>query len=405
MRKGFVTFIVALLMIIPLGVMALSFYSMANYDGVVRAKEFYNSKVMLDKPCSKADGSKYRIAYVDIDPYPASGEMLYYFVEELKNTGWITLDEKLPFDSANTDAKELINYLADKDLGDYIEFSKDANYYIAVDDPDECKESIRKHVKNKDIDLIFCMGTSPAEMVIKDLGVTDVPVMVYFSVDPVSAGLSKSEEYSGQKNVWCHTSSDVYLNQLQFYYDNFPFTNIGMVYYSESVGAMAQYRTAAERIGCDISEIKIDTLTTSEPEQVEAYYEMLEDKFKMLVNEKHIDAFMLGTDIIKDANRVEDMLEIFYKAGIPVFVQNGEYYVEKGAMIVVTASDAQSQAPFAVNAMSLIFNGRNPGDVYQKFVISPYVSINMDVTKRLQYDVSENLLLSAEKLVSTQDDK
>jgi hypothetical protein len=66
----------------------------------------------------------------------------------------------------------------------------------------------------------------------------------------------------------------------------------------------------------------------------------------------------------------------------------------------VTASDAKSQAPFAVSAMSYILNGSKPGSIYQKFVISPYVSINMDTAKRLNYNVRQELLLSAEKLYS-----
>lgn len=78
------------------------------------------------------------------------------------------------------------------------------------------------------------------------MGVTEVPVMVYFSVDPVASGLSETQEYSGKENVWCHTSSEVYLNQMKFYYDAYPFTNIGMVYYDESVAAMGMYRDAAK---------------------------------------------------------------------------------------------------------------------------------------------------------------
>lgn len=400
MRKRVIIWIVICLLVLPVIVILSSLLETGSGDGVAKANEYYSAGALSTNPCTKEDGSKFRIAYVDIDPYPASGEMLYYFIQELHDTGWITLPEMLPFDSSNTDAKEMINYLAEQDLGDYIEFSKDANYYVAVDDYEECKRSLQKHVADKDIDLIFCMGTSPGTMVIDELGITDVPVMVYFSVDPVGAGFSETEEYSGHDNIWCHTSSEVYLNQLQFYHNSYDFDNIGMVYYSESVGAMNQYRSASEQIGCKISERQIETLTSSDADEVEQYYAMLEDTFDDLINNAHIDAFMLGTDIIKDTARIKPMLSKFYDKGIPVFVQNGEYYAEYGALMVATASDAQSQAPFAVNAMSLIFNGNKPGDIYQKFVISPYVCINLDAADELGYTVSEELLLSAEKLFS-----
>lgn len=401
MGKKIIIVIMVILMVLPVYTIVSSFGKNGSNDSVVQAQEFYSGSVLTGAPCTKPDGSKFSIAYVDIDPYPASGEMLYYFIEELRNTGWISISGHLPFNSSNLDACKLIDYLADMDLGDYIEFRHDANYYIAVDDYQECLDSLREHAEKKDIDLIFCMGTSPGEMVIHELGITDIPVMVYFSVDPVSAGLSKEQEYSGQENVWCHTSADIYLNQLRFYYDNCSFNNIGMVYYSESVGAMNQYRTAAEEIGCRISERKIDTLSDASQESKEAYYKMLEATFRDLIENDGIDAFMLGTDIIKDTTRIGSLLRIFYDNGIPVFVQNGDYYVEYGALMAVTASDAESQAPFAVNAMSLIFNGEKPGDVYQKFIISPYISVNLDTAKMIGKEISQDLLISSEKIVSS----
>ncbi len=401
MGRKIIIVIMVILMVLPVYTIVSSFGKTGNNENMVQAQSFDRSSVLSGTPCTKPDGSKFSIAYVDIDPYPASGEMLYYFIEELRDTGWISFPGRLPFNSSNLDACKLIDYLADMDLGDYIEFRHDANYYIAVDDYGECLESLKEHAQKKDIDLIFCMGTSPGEMVIQELGITDIPVMVYFSVDPVSAGLSKEEEYSGQENVWCHTSSDIYLNQLRFYYDNCSFSNIGMVYYSESVGAMNQYRVAAKQIGCQISERQIETLSDAREESKTAYYKMLEETFRDLIEKDAIDAFMLGTDIIKDTTQIGPLLQIFYDKGIPVFVQNGEYYVEYGALLAVTASDAKSQAPFAVNAMSLIFNGEKPGDVYQKFIISPYISVNLDTAKKIRKEISQDLLISSEKIIAT----
>lgn len=399
MAKKILTVILILAMLFPVSVLMLSGSGKVQKEDREKAAKYYKSEQVLKKPQKKADGSKYTIAYVDIDPYPASGEMLYYFIEELKETGWIDYDGDLPFDAADTDAKELIRYLAERDLGEYIRFTDDANYYIAVDDKEECRKSLQNQIDAGKIDLIFCMGTSPGEMVIKEMQVTDVPVMVYFSVDPVGAGLSKAEEYSGQDNVWCHTSSEVYQNQMQFYHTNCPFKNIGMVYYSESVAAMNAYRSAAKEIGFEITERKIDTLSDAkDKKQVKKYYQMLEKTFRELAEQKNVDAFMLNTDIIKDDSKIAELLDIFYQKKIPVFVQNGEYYVQDGAFMVVTASDAKVQAPFAVDAMAAILNGEKPGKVYQKFVPSPYLSVNLEVADRIDYKVKEELLLSAEKL-------
>ena len=48
------------------------------------------------QPIKKADGGKFKMAYVDIDPYNETFRMLYYVVESLKADGWISYDE-LPF--------------------------------------------------------------------------------------------------------------------------------------------------------------------------------------------------------------------------------------------------------------------------------------------------------------------
>ena len=398
MRKIVVGLLLCLLAF-PVSVLCLSGGDKVRTEDRERAEEYFHSTPALNAPHRKADGGKYTIAYVDIDPYPASGEMLYYLIEELRETGWIRYDKPLPFDPADTDAGQLIRYLSHRDLGEYIRFSDDANYYIAREDRTECVKSLEGQIKAGAVDLILCMGTRPGEMVIKEMKVTEVPVMVYFSVDPVNAGLTEKEEYSGQDNVWCHTSSEVYANQIQFYHKNCPFSNIGMVYYNESVAAMGVYRRAAEDSGFQISERKIETLSEGTSErQVERYYQGLSKVFAELVNTGGIDAFMLNTDIIKDEERIPELLTIFYEKKIPVFVQNGEFYVGDGAFMAVTASDARMQAPFAAEAMAAILRGVKPGDIYQKFVPSPYLSINLDAADRIGYKVREELLLSAEKL-------
>lgn len=403
--KRLIAAIIITLFILPGYVLLFAGRNTEQVGDQEKAQNYFEQKTNLAVPQTKEDGSPYVVGYVDIDPYPASGEMLYYFIEQLADTGWITLSEELPFDPRDTDAKELINYLADRDIGEYLQFTRDANYYIAVDNLDECRRSLRQHAENEDLDLIFCLGTSPAELVIKELNITNIPVMVYFSVDPVGAGLSGSEEYSGQDNVWCHTSSDVYLNQIRFYHNAYPFQNIGMVYYNESVAAMNKYREAAEEIGFIITERQVETLTDGEDEQkVAEYYKMLRTEYQSLIKEGKIDAFMLNTDMIKTVDMIPELLDIFYEEKIPVFVQNGEYYVSYGALMVITASDAQVQAPFAVDAMAQILNGKKPGEIYQKFVASPYLSINLDAAQRLNYKVQEEYLLSAEKIYKSRED-
>lgn len=398
MKKIFTFFIIACFAL-PIITIVLSGRSISS-DINEKIDAYFNKEVIETVPHAKEDGSPYQICYVDIDPYPASGEMLYYLLKQLYDTGWITIDglssfDEVPFEAADLDAKELINYLADKGTGDYISFSRDQNYYVALEDNDQVKANIKKGIDQGQVDLILALGTSPGILTIKDMAIKDVPIMVYFCVDPVASELSATQEYSGQDNVWCHTSSDIYKNQLSFYHDAYGFKNIGMVYYSESVAAINTYREAAKAMKVKIAETKVDALDPGESE--ENYYKRLSASYKDLVENRGIDAFLLNSDMIKDPDRIEEMLSIFYEHRIPVFVQNGEFMVSGGGTMLMSASDAVSQAPFAVDAMIRIFGGEKPGDIYEKFVPSPYISINLKKADEIGLKIDDEILRMTEK--------
>ncbi len=381
------------LLIFPISISVLSRGNDVTQAQLEQAENFFSVSARTDTPCTKADGSKFTIGYLDIDPYPETGAMLYYFVEQLRTNGWITYDGELPFDPANIDAKELINYLAKQDLGPYIQFSDEVNYYVSdsYDGAQFVKRDLKKHIQDQDVDLLFCLGTQPADIVINEMGVDEVPIMVSGTVDPVSAGLCEAEDYSGRKNVWCHTNSEVYRSQLKYYHDSYPFTNIGMVFYDEVIGSYGPYSETAKELGVKITYRKIGRDVTDD------YYDKLRKIYTELAN-SGIDAFLLNSDIIKDEKQIAPLLDIFYDKDIPVFVQNSEYYVADGATMVVTASDARTQAPFLADAFSQILHGEKPENVRQKFVTPPYLSLNLESAKRADFEVDADMLLSAEKL-------
>ncbi|SDB05400.1 ABC transporter substrate binding protein [Eubacterium oxidoreducens] len=395
--KKIATIIFVLLFTIPISAFVMSI-SKDTTVAEEKAEEYFQTAGNNKAAHTKEDGTTYNICYVDIDPYPPSGEMLYYLLQEINDMGWMNIEhfDKLPFDPQDTDAGALIDYLAQQGTGDYISFSKKYNYYIALDNPQTVKKEIEEGIKEGEIDLILCLGTSPGKLIIQEMGIEDVPVMVYYSVDPVSAGLSQKQEYSGQDNVWCHTSSQVYKNQLSFYHDAYSFQKLGMVYYDESIAARDIYGETAKALGVEIAEQKIETISGQNSE--EEYYNNLKNAYKQLVEEEHIDAFLLNTDMIKDSERMDELLSVFIKADIPVFVQNGQTFVKNGALMLMAASDAVSQAPFAADAFARILSGESPGDIYQKFVPSPYVSINLDTANQIGYEVPDDIILLSEQI-------
>lgn len=386
-----------LILLMLFGVTGCSSSNITEED-IKKAEEYIKAEEeFIYEPCKKEKGDKFTIGVIDIDPYYPSGEMLYWVVNELIDKGWIDSDISIPFEPDRTDVKELVNYLAGKNLGEYIEFSKEANYYIAIDGEEECSESLNKLIENNDVDLLICLGTIPgafAEKTVKGR----IPVMIYFSIDPVSAGLINDGNYSNVENVWAHISTESYEKQLRYYSNIFKFNNIGMIYYDESVAAMKMYRRAAEEEGFKIRERKIERIDTSSAENKELYYNNLKNVIYDLIENENIDAFMLNTDIIVDEEVINEVCNIFYDNKIPVFVQTGEEFVKNGALMTVVTMDAKQQASFFVNTMAGIFNGKGTDEMPQKYVSASFPVVNMTAAQKIGYDIPGEILEYAEKI-------
>lgn len=389
--------ILILIMIMLFGLTGCNTNNITDED-IKKAEEYINAqKKFIYEPCKKENGDKFTIGVVDIDPYYPSGEMLYWVVKELIDKGWIKEDTPVPFDSMQTDVKELVDYLAERDLGEYIEFSKEANYYVAVDGEEYCEESLNRLIENNEVDLLIALGTIPGEFAERVVN-GRIPVMIYFSIDPVGAGLINNDDYSDMENVWAHISLAGYEKQLKFYSNMFDFKNIGMIYYDEAVAAMNVYRKAAEEEDFKISEKKIERIDTSSQEKKNLYYDNLKNVIRELIEKDGIDAFMLNTDIIVDKEVVNEICNIFYEKKIPVFVQTGEEFVENGALMTVVTMDARQQAPFFVNTMAAILNGKGTDELPQKYVSAAFPVINITAAEKIGYDIPGEILEYAEKI-------
>lgn len=351
------------------------------------------------KPIKKADGSKFKMAYVDIDPYNETFRMLFYVIESLKDDGWLTYDE-LPYDpETDADSLALMNWLADNAESEYIEFDKTAFYYTTVSTEEEIYESLKQHIEvDNDIDLIFSMGTSPSKMLQKFN--FDVPLLMYGVSDPIGSGLIKSAEDSGDDRYWAHVDSSAYARQMQYYYETFEFKNIGSVYGDEVVCALPDYRSVAEKNGFNITEYQ---LRKDSFESDEEYYAELAKIYRKMINEDKVDAYILNTNVITDTETAEKMLQVFFDAKIPVFAQVGSAYVKSGAsLLIVDPRDAVGTGPFVSNIIGSVFNGSKPGELEQEYVSSPYLTLNLDVANQIDYKPSFEMLIACEKIICTQ---
>lgn len=346
-------------------------------------------------PVRRGDGRKFKMACVDIDPYPETFRMVYYVVESLKADGWISYDG-LPFDpDTDSDTKKMLDWLADNAVSEYMEFDRDVHYYTSVSSETEIYESLRAHIEEKkDIDLILTLGTSPSAMV-REFGF-DIPLLMYAVSDPVGSGLVESAEHSGNKNYWAHVDSSAYSRQMQYYYNTFKFRNIGSVYGDEIVSGMPEYRRTARENGFEITEYRLERESMDE----DRYYAELSAVYEKMIHEDGVDAYILHTNVIPDAEQARELMQVFFDAGIPVFAQVGSAYVAEGAaLMIVDPRDAAGIAPFVSNIIGSVFNGSDPGDLEQVYVSSPYLMLNLDVAEKIKYRPSFEMLIACEKII------
>lgn len=351
-------------------------------------------------PTQKPGGGKFSIGFIDLDPYPYTAQMLYDVVEGLKADGWITY-ESLPFDHDDTDARELIRWLSRQDLGPYIRFRDDANYYTLVDDPDAVLESYEAHAKAKDIDLMLAWSTSTARYASEYAN--DIPVIAYPIADPLGSGIVMDAEFSGVHNVWAHTDPARYRRQMMVFHEVVNFKKVGLIFYEESIAAVPDYTAMAEQLGVTIVPQKVEPLSADmTDEQVTAYYENYLSICTRMIEQDGIDAFILTTDMIKNDDYLDKLIRLFNEAKIPVFVQSGGNFVQAGCLMTVEAVDSKDVGRFVANTIGKVLNGAKPEELNQLYVSTPYLMLNLDASRTLDIDLPFEMLISCERIYQSE---
>ena len=123
MKKRIANIIICILFIIPMMTIITSGRTLSPEVSAKMDKYFASESTLLE-PHAKNNGHPYKICYVDIDPYPPSGEMLYYLIKQLYDTGWIVFPEgksitDLPFDPSDLDAGKFIDFVVSLDTQEY----------------------------------------------------------------------------------------------------------------------------------------------------------------------------------------------------------------------------------------------------------------------------------------------
>lgn len=351
-------------------------------------------------PHTKADGTKYRIAYVDYDEYIQASRQLYYILAGLEELGWIEKGS-LPFTISSIEAnmlstKNMYDMLALADLGDYIEFPDDGFHYLAYEDNDEIAADLKKRA-GKDIDMVITFGTS-AGIFVKDLDLT-IPMVDFSATDPVASGIIDSAtEGSGNPNVWAQVEPSVPLRQIKYYYSIRPFKKAGLIVYGdETISGIPDIEKCAEELGFELVKYNIEEQSRESGKELNDYYDMVESKFKEM-SEEDIDAFFMTVDLVNDTDKLPRMFEHLNKKNIPIFCLDDPETVKQGGLILILASDFVNQGRFIAEAIARILNGAEAGSLPCIYTSSPSIYFNYTTAMRIGYPIKFELLSVCDKI-------
>ncbi len=351
-------------------------------------------------PHTKADGSRYRLAYIDYDEYLPSSRQLYYILRGLEEKGWVR-GGSIPFTAEEIDRDGLtvdllFARLVQADLGPWLEFAEGAFHFIGYEDNDAVARELRERA-GKDIDLVLTFGTSPGVFV-RELELP-VPMVDFSATDPVASGIIDSAtEGSGRPNVWAQVEPAVPLRQLKYYYSVKPFSRLGVIVYGdETVSGVPDIRVCAAELGFDLVKDNIAITDRETDEQQAAYYAVVEEKIRKIVGEG-IDAFFLTADLINDPARLRGLLEPFYEKKIPVYLLDDATYVERGALMLISAYDNENVGRFVADAITRILSGAEAGSLPCVYTSAPSICFNYDIARLIDYPISFEFLAACDAI-------
>ena len=291
-------------------------------------------------------------------------------------------------------ADDIFNHLCGKDIGPYMEFTD--FFSVNTKNREAIQSNIDSLIQNKKIDMIICIGTN-AGIIGKTASQGRIPVLVSFSVDPVTSGITKDSDVSGIKNIWAHVDFSGSKNQLMLYKSICDFTNLGMIYYSESVAGLKGFQSAAENMGIKISSVKMDE-DASSTDDTDNYYSKYISNISTLVNEYKIDAFMINSDMINDEEAADKICNMLYEKGIPVFGQSGDEFIQKGSPLMSVTFDPKDDAVFLAITAEGVLSGSKPEEMPQKYSSPLHIAINKTAADKLNADLNYDILKYADKI-------
>ena len=338
---------------------------------------------------------KWRIGYFEGGAYRAYYDTLRSVVEGLMELGWIDMMEVPDSNSKSTQA--LWAWLSTNATSEYIEFASGAHYSANWDQ--ETRERLREELINrlneqKDLDLIFAMGTWAGKDLANDEHST--PTIVMSASDPVHSEIIDSIRDSGRDHIYARVDPLRYERQLRVFHDVIGFKKLGVAYEDtqdgRSYAAMDLVQKVAKERGFEV----VRCFTQSDIADQQQAGRSVVECFDKLVTE--VDAIYITSQGGVNAQTIPTLVSIANEHRIPTFSQAGFTEVEYGFLLSLSRSSYKPVGLFLAATVAKVLNGASPRQLDQLFEESPTIAINLKTAELIGLYLYADVLAAADKI-------
>lgn len=345
----------------------------------------------------KNNGAKWRMAIYQGGNYTDYYRILSETIKGLMELGWL---EKKDFPEPGAEStKEIWLWLSTNVKSEYIDFVKDG-YYSADWDENirtDIKKQLFSRVQNKkDIDLILAVGTWAAQDVSKEK--IKVPAMGLSISDPISSGIIKSVEDSGNDYFTVSVDPTLDERQIQIFHDIVGFKRLGVPYENSVEGRSYAAMDVIERLA---KELDFEVISEFTKENNVASKNIAEESVK-----KALEKLIKTSDAIYipvapngiSSHNIADLVKIVNDGRIPTFSQSGSEEVKRGVFLSISQSEFRYVGEFNAKNIARIFNGAKPGELNQLFEAPPKIAINLKTAEIIGFDLPVDVLVAADEI-------
>ncbi len=348
-------------------------------------------------PRTKADGAKWRVAYIEGGPFFNYQRTLQATAHGLVRLGWID-EAPLPELEGREDTGYLWEWLSNPYRSRYINFLPDA-YYSADWETDLHEKNVAELVERiktqKDVDLVIAMGTwSGRNLVQYDL---KTPVLVMSASNAVEAGIIQSVADSGKDNLQASMDMERFYRQVRLFHMIVGFDRLGVVYEDTEAGrsyaALDDIKRVADEQGFQI----VPCVTRLDMSDLDAASDNLIACHKQLAD-KADAVYMTVNNGMISRDWFPQVLAPLLKAKLPTFSQLGPTEVKRGVLMSIAQAGLDQAGIFEAETMARIFNGATPRKLNQVSEEPPKIAFNLKTAEIIEYDPPVDILMAADEL-------